>query len=98
MSTALADRPSLFSDRRFLQVWTVGCLTGCVRWLELLAFGLYALDVTGSPSLVALVALLRLFPLALFGIFVGAIADLIDAHGDYIQEPSRELSYEFADA
>lgn len=75
----MADRPSLFSDRRFTQVWTVGSLTGVVRWLELLAFGLYALDVTGSPSLVALLALLRFLPLALFGIFVGAIADLIDA-------------------
>ncbi len=79
MTTTLADRPSLFSDRRFSQVWSVGCLTGIVRWLELLAFGLFALDVTGSPSLVALLALLRFLPLALFGIFIGAIADLIDA-------------------
>ncbi len=79
LTTPLADRPSLFSDRRFFQVWTVGCLTGIVRWLELLAFGLYALDVTGSPSLVALLALLRFLPLALFGIFIGAIADLVDA-------------------
>ncbi|MCP5080184.1 MAG: MFS transporter [Alphaproteobacteria bacterium] len=71
--------PSLFSDKQFLRVWAVGCFTGIVRWLELLAFGLFAYDVTGSPVLVALLALLRFAPLALFGVFVGAIADLIDA-------------------
>lgn len=71
--------PSLFGDKQFVRVWLVGCLTGVVRWLELLAFGLYAYDVTGSPALVALLALLRFAPLALFGVFVGAIADLIDA-------------------
>lgn len=71
--------PSLFSDRAFLRVWSVGCFTGIVRWLELLAFGLYAYDVTGSPVLVALLALLRFAPLALFGVFIGALADLIDA-------------------
>ncbi len=73
------SEPSLFSNPQFVRVWTVGCLTGVVRWLELLAFGLYAFDVTASPVLVALLALLRFAPLALFGVFVGAVADLIDA-------------------
>ena len=79
MGVFTRSEPSLFSDRAFLCVWSVGCFTGIVRWLELLAFGLYAYDVTGSPVLVALLALLRFAPLALFGVFVGAIADLIDA-------------------
>lgn len=70
---------SLFRDRRYLRVWLVGCLTGVVRWLELLAFGLFAWDVTHSPALVALLALLRFTPLALFGIVIGALADLLDA-------------------
>ncbi len=79
MSAFYRSGSSLFGDPRFLRVWSVGCLTGIVRWLELLAFGLYAFDVTGSPVLVALLALLRFAPLALFGVFVGALADLLDA-------------------
>ena len=79
MGAFTRSEPSLFSNPQFVRVWTVGCLTGVVRWLELLAFGLYAFDVTGSPVLVALLALLRFAPLALFGVFVGAVADLIDA-------------------
>ncbi len=72
------SEPSLFSDSAFLRVWAVGCFTGIVRWLELLAFSLYAYDATGSPVLVALLALLRFAPLAIFGVFIGAIADLVD--------------------
>ena len=79
MGLTSGNLPSLFADGRFFRVWAVGALTGIVRWLELLAFGLYAYDVTGSPSLVALLALLRFAPLALAGLFVGAIADLVDA-------------------
>ena len=49
---------SLFSDRRFIAVWTVGILVSVVRWLEFLAVGIFAYDVTGSAFLVALLALL----------------------------------------
>lgn len=47
-----------------------------MRWLELLAYGLFAFDVTGSPALVALMVVLRLAPLALFGVVIGALSDL----------------------
>ena len=43
----------LFSDSEFTKIWTVGLLSGIVRWLELLAFGIYGYDVTGSAALVA---------------------------------------------
>ncbi len=79
MGVFTRSEPSLFGDQQFLRVWAVGCLTGVVRWLELLAFGLYAFDSTASPVLVALLALLRFAPLAIFGVFVGAVADLFDA-------------------
>ncbi len=72
-------RTSLFRDGAYLRVWLVGGLTGIVRWLELLAFGLYAIDATGSPVFVGLLALLRFLPLALFGIFIGALGDMLDA-------------------
>ncbi len=66
----------LFTDSEFVKIWTVGLLTGVVRWLELLAFGIYGYDVTGSAALVALLVVLRFLPLALFGVFLGALSDL----------------------
>ena len=68
----------LLRDGRYVRIWLVGWLTGIVRWLELLAFGILAYDLTGSPSLVALVALLRFLPLALFSAVIGALADQMD--------------------
>lgn len=66
----------LFTDSEFVKIWIVGLFTGVVRWLELLAFGIYAYDVTSSPALVALLVVLRFLPLALFGVFLGALSDL----------------------
>ncbi|MEM9063518.1 MAG: MFS transporter [Pseudomonadota bacterium] len=77
----LADpvRPTpLLRDGRYVRIWLVGWLTGVVRWLELLAFGILAYDLTGSPSLVALVALLRFVPMALFSAIFGALVDVVD--------------------
>ncbi len=45
---------------------------------RVLGYWYYALDETGSAFLVALLALFRLLPLALFGVFIGSLADLID--------------------
>ena len=59
-----------------MKIWTVGLLSGVVRWLELLAFGIYGYDVTGSAALVALLVVLRFLPLALFGVLLGALSDL----------------------
>ena len=47
---------SLFADRQFIAVWAVGILGSVVRWLEFLAVGIFAYDVTGSALLVALLA------------------------------------------
>ena len=66
----------LLRNRSYLKVWTVGLLTGVVRWLEFLAFGLFALDATGSPSLVAMLVILRFLPLAVFGVIMGALSDM----------------------
>lgn len=53
----------------------VGAITSTVRWLELLAVGLFVFDRTGSAFLVASMTLLRMLPLALFGAFAGALAE-----------------------
>ncbi|MEO1613721.1 MAG: hypothetical protein AAFU55_15400, partial [Pseudomonadota bacterium] len=69
--------PALFSDSRYLRLWLIGLFCGVVRWLELLAFGIFAFDATGSPALVALVVMLRFLPLSLFGVFMGAFSDIV---------------------
>ena len=75
---ATTDR-SILKDPDFRSVWGVGIFVGIVRWLEFLAFGIYAFEVTGSPFLVALLALLRFLPLVLFGVFIGALSDIASA-------------------
>ena len=69
---------SLFADSQFRAISGVSILVGITRWLEFLAIGIYALDETGSAFLVALLALFRLSPLALFGVFIGSLADHVD--------------------
>jgi len=76
-TSAKPDAP-LLADSQFRAVWLSGIVIGIVRWLEFLAVGIFAYDVTGSAFLVALLALLRFLPLALFGIFMGALADISD--------------------
>lgn len=65
----------LLSFPEFRRLWMVGLLTFVVRWLELLAMALYAYEATGSAFVVAMMTMLRLLPMALFGAFMGALAD-----------------------
>jgi predicted MFS family arabinose efflux permease len=60
----------LLADGNYLRIWLMGGLAGASRWLEMLALGVYAVEVTGSPLLVALLMILRLAPLALFGVVI----------------------------
>src|SRR5918996_404592 len=66
---------ALLADADFRRVWLVGSLAGGLRWLELLAVGVYVLEQTGSPSMVALMTVVRLAPMFLCGLLIGAIAD-----------------------
>jgi MFS family permease len=52
-----------------------GGITSAVRWLELLAIGVFVFDRTGSAFMVTLMTMLRMLPMALFGVFGGAVAD-----------------------
>ena len=72
-----ANSASLIRNGRFARIWTVGQFCGVVRWLELLAYGIFAFDLTGSPLLVSLLVILRFLPLALFGAVMGAVSDLV---------------------
>ncbi len=68
----------LLHNPGFARLWSSGILCGALRWLELLAISLFVLERTGSPFLVAVLTLLRLAPMFLFGIPAGALADRYD--------------------
>lgn len=79
MATEAEAAPGgLLADPAFVRVWLCGSLSGVLRWLELLAISLYVLAETGSPFLVALLTVLRMAPMLLFGIPAGALADRYD--------------------
>ncbi len=68
----------LLHNPGFVRLWLSGILCGVLRWLELLAIGLFVLERTGSPLLVAVLTLVRMAPMLLFGIPAGALADRYD--------------------
>jgi len=51
-----------------------------VRWLEMLAMAVFVYRRTDSAFLVALLTMLRLLPMSLFGAFLGAAADRLERH------------------
>ena len=72
-------RPSvLFANADYRRLWAAGALTGIGRWLEFIALGIYAYEVTRSPPLVALLAVLRMMPYVALGFLIGALADRFD--------------------
>ena len=68
----------LFRDVSYRRLWATGALSAIARWLEFLALGIYAYELTRSPPLVALLAVLRMMPYVALGFLMGALADRID--------------------
>jgi MFS family permease len=60
------------------RLWLAGVGAGIMRWLEILAFGLYALAETSSPTLVALMSFARFLPLLLLGAPLGVLGERAD--------------------
>src|SRR6201997_5160902 len=73
-----APRAWLVGEPDFRRLWLVGLVVFAVRWLEMLAVAVFAYQQTGSPLIVALLTMLRMLPMALFGAFVGAMAERIE--------------------
>lgn len=69
---------SLVADPTFRKLWSIGVLMGAMRWLEMLAVGVWAYDQTQSAVMTALLTMLRMAPMALFGSVTGVIADRLD--------------------
>jgi len=62
----------------FWRLWFVGTVTTTVRWLETVAVGIVVYQQTDSPFIVAVITMLRLLPMGLFGAFLGAFAERFD--------------------
>ena len=62
-----ASRRWLLSEPDFRRLWLVGLVVFSVRWLEMLAVAVFAYQRTSSPLIVALLTMLRMLPMALFG-------------------------------
>lgn len=72
------DTRRLFATRDYRRLWAIGGLTGVARWLEFVAIAIFAFELTRSPALVAMLAVLRMVPYVLLGFLVGAVADALD--------------------
>src|SRR5262249_55243565 len=68
----------LFALADYRRLWAIGALTGMARWLEFVAVAIFAYELTRSPQLVALLAVLRMVPYVSFGFLMGAVADAKD--------------------
>ncbi|MBM3648519.1 MAG: MFS transporter [Alphaproteobacteria bacterium] len=62
----------------FLRLWLVGAFANAMRWLELLASGLFAYQATGSALAVTAVVAARQLPQLLFGAFAGAVSEALN--------------------
>ena len=68
----------------FWRLWSVGLFGSIVRWLETVAVGVVVYQRTGSAFLVAMMTMLRLLPMGLFGAFLGALAERFDRRATLI--------------
>jgi len=68
----------LAAEPDFRRLWLIGLVVFSVRWLEMLAVAVFAYQHTGSPFVVALLTMLRMLPMALFGAPIGAAAERIE--------------------
>src|SRR5215207_3436351 len=77
-AAAVVARRGLFTEPDFRRLWFVGLVVFLVRWLETLVTGLFTWNATGSAFLVAMMTMLRLLPMGLFGAFLGAWAERVE--------------------
>ncbi|MBS0560389.1 MAG: MFS transporter [Proteobacteria bacterium] len=68
-------RAALLGEADFWRLWYVGLAVFIARWLETIAVGVFAYQQTQSPFIVAMLTMLRLLPMGLFGAFLGAFAE-----------------------
>ncbi len=62
----------------YWRLWYAGMIVSTVRWLETVVMGIVVYQQTGSAFIVAMITMLRLLPMGLFGAFLGAFAERFD--------------------
>ena len=62
----------------FWRLWLCGLVMFVVRWIEQIAVAVFVYQQTGSAFLVAMMTMLRMAPLGLFGAVLGALADKVE--------------------
>jgi MFS family permease len=72
------SRLGLLSNPDFRRLWVVGLVVFSVRWLEMIVVGVFVYRHTNSAFDVALMTMLRMLPMALFGALIGALAERIE--------------------
>lgn len=68
---------SLLNLPDFRLLWTIGLTVTIGRWLEMLVIGILVWRESESALLVAVMTLLRMLPMGLFGAFAGVLADRV---------------------
>jgi MFS family permease len=59
----------------FRRLWLIGLVVFAVRWLEMLVVGVFVYQHTGSALQVAMMTLLRMAPMVIFGPLIGALVE-----------------------
>jgi MFS family permease len=62
----------------FRRLWLIGLVVFAVRWLEMLVVGVFVYQHTGSAFQVAMMTLLRMAPMVIFGPLIGAYVERIE--------------------
>lgn len=68
----------VLANPTFRRLWLGNTASSTVRWLDLVALGIFSFDLTDSPSRVALVFFFRMLPRLLLSIPIGALVDRVD--------------------
>src|SRR3954470_4065562 len=77
-AAAAAAARRIFALPDFRRLWGVGLIVFLVRWLEMLAVSLFVWQATGSAFLVAMMGMLRILPMGLFGAVLGVVAERVE--------------------
>lgn len=68
---------SSLRDPAYRRLWVSGLCSNMARWMDLVAVGWIALQMTGSPFMVAVAAFARSAPMMVLGPFAGIVADRV---------------------
>lgn len=86
----------LLAEPDYRRLWLVGLVVFVVRWLEMLAVGVFAYQATDSAFLVAMLTMLRILPMGLFGAVLGAVAERLERRSALILVVVAMMASSFA--